>query len=533
MQPIAKYPRAHLLGIPTEVRLNIWRHIYHEILTGKENQWHERPVTSWRGLAGTSRTIYHEVAEFWPRTMVPYHKNDTSSRAQSITTNLTRGLTISLFQAFRQLSIQLPIQQTNEPELYFRQVAAGLLRLAPVLEDLRIFFVGKDALGASTNYMGCGIRSYLNSPESSRLTLRKEGSCYLERNVLFRSIKNLYLLSNLVISNANYPLLQSLIGHKPDLQTLMLVTDSRTELFKHYGGPLINWQPSAALHTLLISTNAVLGAANMILKAMNNLRDLTLLVPSDEWQSNNWQWLEHTAIIFRYMTTHGNNLRRFRLCMEQPLNENIAGHLLGAIKLYLPRTKLQVLEIHMNLDSDYFGQELVEALPKSLKRLYVSEELVGPEDLVKAVKARYFGDKDRGGHLKAGQLGFVGYEYWEREESRLELLQMNGALLDRERNAHLIDHPEDYSFRFGGGSVPCAKGTLTAPTVKQIREDMMSLEEVPDEALRYYEDQTAWQITEMEMAFFAEEPAKVEDQFAYLAMPVNLEVGEHDHWMSL
>jgi hypothetical protein len=527
------HSRPHLLGIPVEIRLKIWRFIYDDILISSENPWHERPVTPWYGLVATSRTIHDEVCEFWPRTMVPYHKNNKSRRGYPLTTNLAYDLSISLFNDFRHLSIQLPIQQTKKPELYFRQVAAGLLQLAPVLQDLRIFFVGKDALGASTNYMGCGLRSYLNNPESSRPGLRKEGSCYVERSILFRVIRNLFALRNLVISNANYPLLQSLIGYKPELQTMMLVTDSRTELFKYCGGPLINWQPSATLRTLHISTNAVLGAANMVLKVMANLEDLTLLVPSHEWQTRDWQWLEHASIIIRYISSHGKKMRRFRLCIEHAIEEKTASALLGAMKLYFPYTNLQVLEIHMDLDSAYFGRELIEALPTTLKRLYVSEELVEPEELVKAVKARYFSDKARRGHLEAGHLGFVGYEYWECEETKLELLQMNGALLDRERNAHLVDHPEDYTFRFGGGSVPCAKGTLIESTIEEIGEDMMSSEDVPDGATRYYEDQTAYHITEMEMAFHAEAPARIEDQFPYLVMPENLEVGDHDHWMSL
>jgi hypothetical protein len=527
------HSRPHLLKIPIEIRLKIWRFIYDDILMSSDNPWHERPVIPWYGLVGTSRQISKEVMEFWPRTMVPYHKSDKSCRPYCLTTNLTRGLSLSLFRDFRQLSIQLPIQQTKKPELYFHQIAAGLGQLAPVLQDLRIFFVGKDALGASTNYMGCGLRSYLNTPESSRVSLRKEGSCYVERSILFREIRNLFALRNLVISNANYPLLQSLIGHKPELQTMMLVTDSRTELFLHCGGPLIYWQPSATLRTLHISTNAVLGAANMVLKVMTNLEDLTLLVPSDEWQTRDWEWLEHASIIIRYISSHGKRLSRFRLCIEQPLEENSASGLIGAMKLYFPYTNLEILEIHMNLDSAYFGQELIEALPKTLKRLYVSEELVEPEYLVTWVKARYFSEKPRGGHLEAGHLGFVGYEYWECEETKLELFKMNAALLDRERNAHLVDHPEDYTFLFGGGSVVCAKGTLTAPKVKEIGEDVMSSQDVPDGATRYYEDPTAIHITEMEMAFHAEEPATIEDQFPYLVIPDNLEVGDHDHWMSL
>lgn len=527
-----QYPRAHLLGLPTEVRLTIWRHIHNDILAGGENQWHERPVTSWGGLATTSRTIYDEVAEFWPRTMLPYHKNDRSSRAHSLTTNLAGGLTTSLFRDFRQLSIQLPIQQNNKPELFFRQIAAGLMQLAPVLQDLRIFFLGEDGLGASTNFMGCGLRLYSHPPGSLRWNLRKEGSCYVERMVLFRALRNLHFLRNLVVSNANYPLLQSLIGHKPQLQTLLLTTDSRTELHRHYGGPLIKWQPPGTLRKLHISTNAVLGATNMVLKVMDRLQDLTFLVPAADWQRSDWKWLEEASIIVQHISLRARNMRRFRLCIEQELREETAGALLGAIKLYLPDTSLHTLEIHMSLISKYFGSELIEALPKTLRRLYISQELAPAKDVVRAVKERYFAEKGRGGHQEAGNLGFVGYEYWERESTKLALLRMNGALLDRERNAHLLDDPEDFSFRFGGGSVPAARGTLSARTTKEIGEDVMSTEEVPEGALRHYEDQTVEHITEMEMAFHAEETAKVGDQVHFLVIPDSVEVGENDHWMT-
>ncbi|ERF73805.1 hypothetical protein EPUS_05509 [Endocarpon pusillum Z07020] len=521
------YPRAHLLGLPTEIRLTIWRLIHNDILASVDIYWHEAPVTSWAGLAATCRVIYDEVSEFWPRTMVPYHKNHSSARAYNTLTNLAGGLTNSLFKDFRRLSIQLPIQQNNKPEQFFRQIAAGLTQLAPVLQDLRIFFVGEDGLGINTNLMGCGLRVYNNPLESSKWNLRKEGSCYVERNILFRAVRNLYFLRNLVVSNTNYPLLQSLIGHKPDLKTLLLVTDSRSELYKHSGGPLIRWQPPNALHALEISTNAVLGATGMVLKVMDSLQDLTLLIPSAEWQQHDWKWLDHASLIFQNISLRGANMRRFRLCIEQPLREATAGALLGAIKLYLPDTNLQILEIHMTLQSQYFGYELIEALPKTLRRLYISQELASAKDVLRGVRDRYFGQKSRGGHLQAGNLGLVGFEYWERESTKLALLRMNGALLDRERNAHLLDDPEDSTYRFGGET----PGKLLDMPL-EMGEDAMSVEEVPAGALMYYEDETVQHITQMEMAFHAEEVAKPEDQMPFLVIPDNVEVGENDHWMT-
>ncbi len=526
-----EYPRLHLLGLPVEIRLMIWRHIHNDILTGRDSQWHQPLVNSWGGVAATSRIIYKEVSEFWPRIMVPYHKNGSAPAAYSRITNLAAGLRTSLFRDFRQLSIQLPIQQTNKPEKFFRQIAAGLLQLAPVLQDLRVFFIGEDGLGTNTNFLGCSLREYTNSPPSFRQKLIKEGSCYAERGFLFRVLRRLYFLRNLVISNANYPLLQPVIGHKLALETLLLVTDSRSALYKH-SGPLVAWHPPTSLRTLHISINAVLGAVNMIQKVLHSLQDLTLLIPSTDWQEQNWKWLEHVGVIIRYISLRARKLRRFRLCMEQALPEETAGAFIAAIKQHLPDTSLQILEIHATLNSEYFGRELIEALPKTLKRLYISQELVEVKVLLEAVQERCFGPKGRGGHQQAGNLGFVGYEYWERESSRLALLRMNGALLDRERNAHLLDDPEDSSFRFGGGSIPVARSTLCPLTIEEIGEDVTSMEQVPEGALEYYEDQTVQRITEMEMMFHAEEIARPEDRAPFLVVPDNVEVGEDDHWMT-
>jgi hypothetical protein len=524
-----EYPRLHLLGLPTEIRMTIWRHIHSDILSSKENQWYEPPVTSWGGLAATSRTIHDEISEFWPRTMIPYHINCTSSKAESRVTSLARGLTISLFKDFRQLSIQLPIHQSHKPEHFFRLVAAGLMQLAPVLQDLRIFFVGEDGLGVSTHFLGCGLRVYSElSPFHARKLLR-EGSCQSERGVLFRALAKLYCLHNLVVSNANYPLLQTMIGHKPELKTLLLVTDPRSALYEHCGGPLTTWYPPPALQKLQISANAVLGAVNMVLKVIRTLRDLTFIIPSNHWQQRDWKWLEHDAcMLMQNISMHARKLRRFRLCIEQPLREEDAGALLGAINQYLPNTSLQTLEVHATVESKYFGKELITALPKTLKRLYISQELIRAEDVVEAVKARYFDEERTGGHEQAGNLVFVGYEYFECRRTKLALLRLNNALLDRERNAHLFDSFEDSKVRFGGGS---SRKLLDLP-VEDIGDDFMSVEPVPEGALTYYEDQTVEHITEAEMVFHAEEAAKAEDRVPFLLIPESVEVGENDHWMT-
>jgi hypothetical protein len=462
--------------------------------------------------------------------MIPYHKTGSSLRPRSRITDLAGELSVSVFRNFRQLSIQLPIQKDDNPQQFFRLVAAGLVQLAPVLQDLRMFFIGEDGFGTSTNYIGCGLRVYSCQQCAYTRKLPKEGSCYAERGSVFRAVKNLYFLHNLVLSNANYPLLQSLIGYKPGLKTLCLVADSRSVLYKHPGGPLVEWQPPAALHTLQISANAVLGATNVVLSVMHSLKDLTFLIPSTKWQEREWNWLEHVSVVVQCLGMRAKRLRRFRFCIEQPLREENSGRFLGALRQYLPHTSLQVLEIHATLDSPYFGRELIEALPKTLKQLHVSQELVSAKCVVDAVTDRYF--KVTGEQKEAGSLGFVGFEYWERESTKLALLRMNGALLDRARNAHLFDGPQDSRCLFGGGSVPLRKGHLRRFTVGELGDDVMSMEDVPEGALAHYHDMTVEHITEPEMVFHAEEVAKAEERVPFLVIPGNFEVGENDHWMT-
>jgi hypothetical protein len=529
-------PQLHLLGLPAEIRLNIWRCIYDDILASKDSQTYEQRTAVWGGLAATSRVIHQETSEFWPRTMIPYHKQRSTGIAHQRLTNLAGGLAASVFRDFRFLTIQLPIQYDEHPARFFRQVAAGLLQLAPVLQDLRIFFIGEDEFGINTNYLGCSLREYSDPPGVTR-KLRKDGTSYAERGILFRAVKNLSRLRNLVLSNVNYPILHSLLGHKPMLESLRLLTDSRSILYKHDAGPLIQWHPPPALRTLQISANAVLGAVAVVGKVIASLEDLTFLIPSTDWhrkEKEQWKWLIEAKVLVQNIGLHGKKLRRFRLCIEQSVREETAGDLLGALKQYLPLTNLGILEIHAVIISDYFGRELIEALPRSLKRLYISQELVYVKDLLRAVRDRYFGPKDAKGHQQAGNLGFVTYEYWEGENTRPAVLRMNGALLDRERNAHLFDDAEASSHRFGGGpgNFPVTTSTFRPLSAAELGEDMMSMKAPPEAALEYYEDQSVEHITEAEMVFHAEGAAKAEDRIPFLVIPDNIEIGDNDHWMT-
>lgn len=527
---IMGYPRCHLLGLPVEIRMAIWRCIYDDILAGNSScaEWYELQTTCWSGLQATSRTIYHETLEFWPRTMIPHDKKNSSLDADHRIIKLAKGLSISSFKNFRHLSIQLPIQQDQNPGYFFRSVAAGLLQLAPVLQDLRMFFLG------DPNFLGCGLRVYSVSEDEVPQRLLHENDCYSERSILFRALEQLQFLHNLVLSNVNYPLLHSLIGYKPMLKTLLLLTDSRSVLYKHSGGPLVTWYPPAELQTLHISANAVLGAVNVVLKVLHSLQNLTYVIPSKDWQVDKWAWLDDASTMLQRLAFHAKNLRKFRFCVEEVLRDEqeTAAKLIGALRQYLPHTRLEVFEIHATIHSDYFGHELIEALPNTLKRLYISQELIVAEELVQAVRGRYF--RRAISHQNAGNLGFVGFEYEERESTKSALLRLNGELLERERNAHLFDDRDEFSYSFGDGSSRVRRRAkkLYGLEVEELGEDLLSVEHAPHESLLQYEDQTIKHITEAEMVFHAENTARSEDRLPYLLIPDNVEVGENEHWMS-
>ena len=92
--------------------------------------------------------------------------------------------------------------------------------------------------------------------------------------------------------------------------------------------------------------------------------------------TGNGTWLDDASIMIQRLAFRAKKLRKFRFCVEEILEEqeDTADKLIGALRQYLPHTRLEVLEIHATIYSDYFGRELIEALPKMLRRLYVPQE---------------------------------------------------------------------------------------------------------------------------------------------------------------
>ena len=576
--PKKEYTGTHLIDIATEIRLNIWRLLYDDVLCGLDDDTYEQRAAPWSGLLLTSRKIRAEVRVFWPRTLIPYHHSSELTQISSNRLiNVTTGLSKSLSRDFRYLNIQLP----NRPSPGFLvQVAHGLKVLRNILQGLSISFVGDDAYGTKTGYYGCGLENDVPAQ-----ILPPKGACHKEKDAIIKLVEELTQLRKLKLANFNRPIFRHQIGYKPHLNILDLTCDSRAQQYKFDAtGCAIEWQPPKALKKLTLSANAILGAVNIARRAMPTLEELTYLIPSSRWQLEKSlsDYMTDAGHLFKAMAELGGKLRRFRLCLEGPETEWYAIHLLDGIRQWLPLTRLHYLEIHANFNSPFFGRELIQALPRSLRHLHVSLELVDIEILRIAVAERYFGvgdaDNFQNGHHAAGYLERITYPCSQQEAIKMDLLRLNGALTDRARNTHLFEAYKDYYPRFGGFATDpnnfemdrlnlAGKPGLHELTVNDLttwnddgthfeeerklelpEEVRMTLYRPPKDYLNlmkaettgstalvpsqqhYHDPKDCRKMTQNERDFYMEEPPRAQDLISLLAPePVNDDCA-HQHW---
>jgi hypothetical protein len=214
------YGRLSLLGLPSEVRDEIWQTVFDDITdsTGPSG-WTQRPRTEYDGLSLTCRQVRDEISFFWPRTMIQHSR---------ITTFIQP--TMPTVGDFKKLSLEIPLSQNYQ---FFLAAAKSLKFLAPVLEDLRIFFVGSDKFKVRLSLETCGIHDVDIKFLSSRLAV--DGQNHAIRQPLFVALRSLKNLRSLVLTNHNYPLLPKMVlENKPQLKKLHLLTDARTTVHKRH-----------------------------------------------------------------------------------------------------------------------------------------------------------------------------------------------------------------------------------------------------------------------------------------------------------
>jgi len=215
------YGRLHLLWLPGEVRLGIWCVIHYNFLFGSDELWFRHPSTAWDGLQLTCRQIHLEIAEFRPCSVV------LQAEIEKI---FTQVLSIKLLTNFRRLSVELPF---NLGRIFHESFALALKGLQMTLEDLRLFFVGKDKFNVKSFVHGCGLRDPCQEKSSTKLMI--DGQYGKERKTLFFALFFLQRLRTLVVKNANHPLLQSMIiKHRPQLEYLHISADPRLCLHTKY-----------------------------------------------------------------------------------------------------------------------------------------------------------------------------------------------------------------------------------------------------------------------------------------------------------
>lgn len=513
--------RLNILGLPSEVRDAIWQTIFDDItVSAGRSEWARRPSTEYGGLSLTCRQIRDEIAFFWPRTIIQHNR---------ITTFIHP--TIPTVQDFKRLALEIPLNQKSQ---FFLAAAASLRRLAPVLQDLRIFFVGSDKFQVALRLDACGLHEADVNFISKRLAI--DGQNHSIRQPLFVALRSLSNLRTLVLSNPNYPIFPKMVlEHKSRLRQLHLVADARTTVHRQHdlkaGGlnpimirpvqhsfppvsvfychilhqkiiagipytrarwPLWSVLKYSQVEILNISANASLNSLQLAGACTLDLRHLTWTVPDLSLQSAGGvrvNWYRDTANLLHVLRSNSKQLQTLRMCFHEAIYEAdaAAGTLVAAFRHHLEHLPIEILELHVNSMSPWFGREIIQYLPCSLRRLYISRELLDEQHLTLDVDSRYMacqstndsktasrfvrrlqgdaqddyiqeGEDQRRNDfisLGGGKLGFIGYEYEptkptrfgnsqirrvKDEETRTWLLMLNGRLLDRERNLHLAEY---------------------------------------------------------------------------------------------
>lgn len=214
------YMRLHLLGLPSEVRDEIWQTIFDDITVSiSQCGWDRRPAIEYDGLSLTCHQIRDEIAFFWPRTIIQHNRIMTFTQP-----------TISTIRDFKRLTLEIP---HNENYYFFLAAAASLKRLVPVLRDLRIFFIGSDKFHIPLSLKTCGIHGANVKFNAKRLAI--DGQNHSIRQPLFVALRYLTNLHSLVVSNHNYPLLPKMVlEHKHQLKQLHLLADARTTVHRKH-----------------------------------------------------------------------------------------------------------------------------------------------------------------------------------------------------------------------------------------------------------------------------------------------------------
>lgn len=539
------------------------------------SRWDEKPVTAYQGVEFSCQQLWKETRRFWPLYIVQ------ARRLRCFMTSSWNGANLL---RLRSLSIEIPFDTSM---VVFSQMAQMFLHLTECLQVLRLYFIGKDRYGRRVYIHGCG--NLIASYESTRQKLPIEGQEFLKRLSLVNTIAHLGNLHTLVLSNLNLPLLQAhIIGNKRKLARLHMETDPRSTLHLGYADEGLAWLLAPVrcnfppITQLYLSANGVISALQVACSITMTLKHLTWVVPDPSRQAGNFpiNWYRDTNVLLCNLSRKAPVLETLRICIEGRLHDfdTASNAIHHAFRSYLPDiNSLRTFELHLKSSVRFLGAEVVRNLPPQLRRLYLSDGLIGVGDLCNILSRSYLGEQNGFTHLyqtlfptqlasvevvhrshqdligedldredfiplNYGDLGFVGYEYDPRHlesialELRYALLRINGLLLDREHNRHLAEHhgkhirPRVINVSEKDSSTEDAireDQIWDAPTPSAIQTNASMLQMTKLALEHEYfglED-------EAEIMFIQEPVIRIEE-VTYRTYPHEVEKFAHEHWIS-
>lgn len=432
------YPQAHLLGIPYDIRCQIWHTIYTLALPTKSTSaWFERPMNFWEGLDSTCKQIQNEISNLWPKAKLTWSiAADKLLFYDLLPSTTLRGL--------RCLSLEVSRDENID---YYETIGTALQYLNPYLSELRLFFVGPSSVSAPQPK-----HSSEQGNQCQLARLPPDSRNVIAKTPLFDAITILSRLSLLVLANVDTSInIGTLITAKPCLTHLRVGTDPRVLYDPHLGYRTripskdlrIKMPP---LRKLRLTANAVSKSLELFRGAMNYLEDVVWTVPSKDQEVRSIGYMKCTASLIN-MLRHAPKLTTFRICVSDPIDEDLASHgdFIAAIRYKLPLFRnLRTFEFHGRHDnlgrSIFFAQEIIlQGLPDSVERFHTSESLIPTAILKDTVSERYLRADGSSESVGAGgRLGFIAYSYDASdipipERTKMTLLKLNGRLLDRER----------------------------------------------------------------------------------------------------
>ena len=351
------------------------------------------------------------------------------------------------------------------------------------------------------------------------------------------------------------------------------------------------------METLAITANASLNSTQIVGACTRYLREFTWTVPDLSLQSPGGidiDWYSNTYNLLRILKQNSKHLKTLRMCFHEAIYEatHVAGMIVPAFDRYLPELPIETLELHINSQSPWLGREVVRNLPVSLRRLYISRELIDEHLLMLDVDDRYMAcdkpicDRARPSRfvrtlegtaqdgyihvgeeksrkdfisLGGGKLGFIGFEYEptkptmfgdskprsaKAEDTRAWMLALNGRLLDRERNAHLVnfdgakhipprqvasktcyDSTEDIS------SIAAKSGVIWVYAPPTIRESEAVAKELESSIIAKRPNHYFGNEAEAANTFHNEQSARFKD-LPELQWPDEVSMHGHEHWQT-